>query len=131
MKLHRFNEAGISRFRGYLADLRQKPSLPPPWEMLEDAALTTVVPEAIELERPGFALKRDAAVYLHAKLKPFMGQNLFKDSGLWTWLSLYYFDDVCPAVGAVRAPANDAHYVLEADEAWRYYKHLLATPVRI
>ncbi len=131
MKIRRFNEVGIARFRSYLADLRQMPSLPPPWEMLGDAALTTLVPEAIELERPGFVLKRDAAVYLHGKLKPLLGQNLFKDSGIWTWLSLYYFDDVCPAANAVRAPSNDAHYVLEADEAWRYYKHLLATPVRI
>jgi len=131
MKIHRFNDAGVTRFRAYLSDLRQTPTFPPPWDLLEDSSLTMTLPEGIDVERPSFTTKRDAAVYLHEKLKPLLRTELFKDVGLWTWLSLFYFDDVCPESGGKRKPANDAHYVLEAQQVLRYYKHLLATSVRI
>jgi hypothetical protein len=72
-------------------------------------------------------------VYLAEKLTPLGDRsNLLSDSGLWSWLALYYFDDVCP-VGSngKREPKADPHYLLDANNSRRRYRHLLATPFQI
>lgn len=129
--VRRFNDQGIEAFRQYLRQLRETPSLPPPLQLLDDPALSSVVPGVGALTRPGFATKRQAAVYLQALLKPIAGQGLFKDVGLWTWLTLFFFDDVCPPNGDKRQAANVAHYVFDAFNYRRYYKHLLAMPLQV
>ena len=132
MRVRRLNDIGLARFRTYLAELRETPTKTPPVAMLEDDTVTLAVPEGVEVDHRPLRTKSEAATYLKAQLGPLSRQDLFKDAGLWTWLSLFYFDQVCPAVaGGQRKPANDAHYLLEPNDSFRYYKHLLATPVRV
>lgn len=51
--------------------------------------------------------------------------------GLWTWLSLFFFDQVCPAEGGGRRkPGELARHVL-SQHAQKYYRHLLAGPNRL
>jgi hypothetical protein len=49
---------------------------------------------------------------------------------LWSWLALYYFDDICPKVDGRRRPKADAHYIYDPDHR-RRYRHLLRTPYQI
>ena len=129
--LRRFNDDGVEQFRQNLAQLGQDPTLPPPSELLDASALTEAVPGARALTRPGFATKCQAAEYLSHLLKPVQGPDLFQDVGLWSWLTLFYFDDVCPSKQGKRAPLQRAHYVPEPWDHRRFYMHLLASSLRI
>lgn len=131
--LRRLTPVGMAQLREYLADLRRDGACPVPLKMLDDPILSEEAFPAVQLSRPGFATKRAAAVYLDEKLAPLGDRsNLLLDSGLWSWLALYYFDDVCP-VGSngKRAPLAEPHYVLDANNSRRRYRHLLATPFKI
>jgi hypothetical protein len=51
--------------------------------------------------------------------------------GLWSWLSLYYFDLVCPVnENGRRLPGQDYRHILDTDFR-RYYYHLLNGPYNI
>lgn len=51
--------------------------------------------------------------------------------GVWSWLSLYFFDAVCPAnKGGKRKVRRDERYIPE-DDYRRFYRHLLLGPFSI
>lgn len=129
--LRRLNSDGINRFKAFLVDLRKDRTLTPDLSILNDSTTSDFVARGIELDRPGFTTKKQAAEYLHIRLKALHHPNLFRDAGLWSWLALYYFDDVCPYIDGKRKPVADPHYILDANDYRRSYRHLLATPVRI
>jgi len=51
--------------------------------------------------------------------------------GLWSWLALFYFDELCPPdASGQRQVREDARYI--PGTGWRrYYRHLLAAPLRV
>ncbi|WKZ85384.1 hypothetical protein N5B55_00055 [Ralstonia pickettii] len=53
-----------------------------------------------------------------------------RNHGLWSWLALFYFDQLCKPDGAgIRKPLEDAVYVLEERFSFRrYYRHAVRTP---
>lgn len=130
MRLRRFKPAGIERFRAQLAVLRQDPRSSVDTAILEDDTLADPVTPAVDVARPGFVTKRDAADYLDSKLATLGRRGLFDDVGLWSWLAMFYLDDVAPVGSGGRKILADPHYILDADYK-RRYRHLLATPVRI
>lgn len=130
--LRRLNAEGISRFATYLVTLRQDHTIAPDRSLLLDESSSEFLAGGVELERPGFTTKRQAAEYLLPRLKTLAHPDLYRDMGLWSWLALYYFDDVCPpGDGGKRKPLADPHYILDAHNHKRRYRHLLATPVQI
>jgi hypothetical protein len=57
--------------------------------------------------------------------------NIESDQGLWTWLSLFYFDELYPPAARVRRkPGERARWILNTSGR-RYYRHLLAGPFLI
>ena len=124
-RLRQFTPAGIAAFRAWLAEARRDRAAPPPLHLLTDAGLTEVVEPAVELDRPGFATKRDAAVYLRRALGPLDPDRVLRNAGLWTWLTLFYLDDVCPPSAGGREVKADYYYVYESDQALYHYRHLL------
>jgi hypothetical protein len=130
MRLRRFNVTGVERFRAQLAVLRQDPKSPVDTTILEDNALTEQAMPAVDVARPGFVTKREAADYLDPKLSALRGRGLFDDVGLWSWLAMFYLDDVVPPRSKGRRALADPHYILDVDYK-RRYRHLLATPVRV
>jgi hypothetical protein len=86
----------------------------------------------IEVEARIFANRFEAAEYLHNRFAPAGLTDIERDSGLWAWLSLFYFDAVCPpGKGGVRKPGALARHIPEPGNFQRYYRHLLAGPYRI
>lgn len=130
MKLRRLTPAGIERFRSQLGTLRQDPTASVDETILEDATLTELVSPTVELERPGFGIKREAADYLDTRLAVLNHRGLFDDIGLWSWLALFYLGDLAPLLNGRRKIGHDSRYILDADYR-RRYRHLLATPVRV
>ena len=123
--VRRFNADGIEAFRRELAECRTAPTRDIPLEMLTDPMLTESVLPSVEIELRGFKTKGDAAVYFHQIFGGIPKQQLLEDAGLWTWLSLYYFEIVCPKHSGIRKVRNDYTYVYEAKSIRHFYRHLL------
>jgi hypothetical protein len=122
------NEKGLKSFREFLNRLRagEKPSAP--LEILDDLEYSQPL-RSIEVDTRAFTSRLEAAEYLTSKLGSLT--NMDYNVGLWAWLTLFYFDQVCPSneVGD-RHVGAEARYI-PGSESWRYYRHLLAGPFRI
>lgn len=132
MKLHRFNDDGIKQFCRFLDTLSTDPALVVPTELLTDAAYVAPVPPGPEVQSRQFANRMDAARYLYGVLSDVTGCEVERDVGLWAWLSLFYFDQLCPPDGrGHRKPKERARWILAFDDSRRYYRHLLAGGYRV
>lgn len=125
MIVRQFNDAGIVEFRSFLCACRADPTLPVPHSLLEDDRLTLVVGPRVEVEWRRLARKADAAHYISRILAPIPEHEVAANDGLWSWLSLFYFDEVCPPRSGRRTVRNDYHYVFEPKNARHFYRHLL------
>jgi hypothetical protein len=92
---------------------------------LEDDTLTQAVKAAITVAPQSFGTRRAAAVYLCDTLAPLPEEKVAMNGGLWTWLTLFFFDEVCPASDGWRYVKNDYHYIFEPKSARHSYRHLL------
>jgi hypothetical protein len=131
MRLRSFNAAGRATFRQFLQAAREDSSLPAPVKLLEDRTLTTLVEPAIEVEPRSFRLRADAAEYLRDKLEPLNEHWVANDAGVWTWLTLFYFDEVCPLLDGRRSVKNDYSYIFEPKNPRHFYRHRLFIAWRV
>lgn len=132
MRLHRFNDDGITRFGEFLDMLSKDGGLPLPTNLLTDAAYAVPVSPGIEIHAQQFTNRLNAARYLDSVLSQIAGIDVERDAGLWTWLGLFYFDQLCPRDGrGHRKPMERARWIPAVDDARRYYRHLLAGAYRV
>ena len=122
--VRRLNDAGLEQFRQYLRSLGDGGTAGPPRALLTDADASEPFQPVHFLEHRNFRTRlevaRDfAAVFGRVPI-------LEEDVGLWSWLSLFYFDQVCPArADGTRSPGRDYRHILEP--GYRYgHRHLLA-----
>lgn len=132
MKVARLNESGIATFAGWIETVKAGGAIQAPLSLLTDPAATESLGVELEVEARAFANRFEAAEYLHTRFTTAGLTDVERDRGLWAWLSLFYFDAVCPAgKGGVRKPGALARHVSEPGNFLRYYRHLLAGPYRI
>lgn len=125
------NERGIQKLMEYLEELRQGSTRQPPTELLIDPSFSSKLPGGIEVENRIFDSKLDLAKYLFEKFRILPQSQIEKNKGLWSWLSLYYFDQLCPkSRSGGRIPGKDYRYILVPDFRY-YYRHLLVGPYNI
>jgi len=129
--LRRLNARGIAAFRQHLGDIRaglefqSNPAL-----LYVDDFSSAVVPR-IEIAAKRFVRKMDMAAYLASVLQPLESPALAADAGLWSWLALFYFDQLSPlGSDGKRRPREDYHYI-PSDERREHERHLLAGPYRL
>ena len=126
ISIRQFTPKGIAAFREFLEQLRQTPNHPIEWEMLYDKQLTQEVTPTALVEPRRLVTKQDAADYLEPRLRSYSMDMLRYNAGLWSWLTLFFFDSICPMnEQGVRVVRNDYHYVFEAKNSQRYYFHNL------
>jgi hypothetical protein len=129
--LRRMTDVGFNLFRSYLADLRSGSTEGIPQVLLGDESYSHEVEPLIEVEKHRFLTKAEAAEYLYLRIRS-LHAGVFHDAGIWTWLSAFYFDSVCPpAKDGKRNPGADYRHLLTLGRDWRHsYRHLLAGPAR-
>ena len=120
-----FNKAGIAAFKDFLQSTRDGKNRQNPVELLDDSGLIQVGYEDVTVESRSFASRRDAAEYFHQRFKLIPSVELRNDAGLWTWLSLFYFDQICPEIDGERKVRNDYTYIFMPDQSLYFYRHLL------
>lgn len=136
--LGRLTERGLEKFSAFLDILKGNPASPPPSRILDEE--TMVVP-VLKDGRPimvdskvKFANRLQAAEYLDAVLQGLEKEcDIDADIGLWSWLALLFFDQVCPpkSDNNMRKVGERSRYILAPSDYTRYYRHLLAGPFRI
>lgn len=129
--LRRLNARGIAAFREHLGEIRagrefqSNPAL-----LYVDDFSSPVVPR-IEIAQKRFLRKMEMASYLSSVLEPLDAPGLTADVGLWSWLALFYFDQLSPLGGdGKRRPREDYHYI-PSDDRRVHERHLLAGPYRL
>ena len=125
MKVRRLTEKGIKEFRPYLATLRSGAVAEPPRHLLTAPDKSAPVQGSPEIEEMTFGTRLDAARYLDKVFSGLKLDSIETDVGLWSWLSLFYFDQVCPpGPRGLRKPGRDYRHILEP--GYRYgHRHLL------
>lgn len=132
MHVRRLNSHGVERFRQNLQQIREGQRLTLEPLLLTDDSLTETFDTEIEIEQQRFKTKKGISSYLAEKLELPKNRWRYYDVGLWTWLSVFYFDLLCPVQSGQRRVKADARYILADPKSWkRYYRHLLACPVRL
>jgi hypothetical protein len=110
--LRRLNVRGIAKFREHLADIRAGETFQGSPALLYVDECSIAVQPRIEIEQRKLKTKLDAAKYLMDTLEPLEGPGLAADVGLWSWLALYFFDQLAPIRAAgKRRPREDYHYI--------------------
>jgi hypothetical protein len=126
--LRTLNQDGIATFAKYLQALRDGGNDAPPFYLLTDPAFSDDFAD-VQLERESFPDSYAMGDYLRTALTPLDRRQIPYNHALWTWLALYFFDQICPAVNGKRNVLEDAIYILsEKFNHQRYYRHLVRTP---
>ena len=119
------NENGIEKFREYLDALRSGSIQSPPKDLLEDAWSSAKLYVEIEIENTSFQNRLEAGRYFNNVFQTLDHAKLERNVGLWSWMSLYYFDLLAPPKGnAKRRPGLNYRFILSTDPRL-YYRHLL------
>lgn len=123
------NDEGIAQFAQFLSRLRAGGSESVPYSLLTDAQTSEPLPQDIAVERKPFSNRFEFGEYMVAVLQPMDAREITNAYGVWTWLALYFFDDICPVVAGKRNVLEDAVYILGKTYNYqRYYRHLARTP---
>lgn len=132
--LRRLKPSGLELFGQYLDGLKKGGVAPPPFWLLTDATHTEAIEPEIPVPDATFANRLQAATYLDDLFAKAELAAPDRDVGLWAWLSLRFFDQLCPAgKGGHRDPGEFSggtyvRHVPEVGNYLKYYRHLLAGP---
>jgi hypothetical protein len=124
---------GTERFRAWLTR-GAAAGEPTPRALLIDPECSAPLAQMIEIEAaPGgkpFTNRYDFGVYLRNRLAPLNPVAIARDTGLWNWLSLYYFDHLCPSASeGTRGLLATEVYVLSPERKYRQvFRHLVRGP---
>jgi hypothetical protein len=130
--LRRFNDAGIAEFVRRIETLRTGGAAEIDDAFVTDGKLTEPIVPEVPLERPAFKTKRDAGAYLSERTRAARAVHGDDDRGLWTWLSAWHWDAVCPIrENGQRKVLNPLSYVFGYGFAKRQKQHLLAAATHV
>src|SRR3989442_3897208 len=87
------NERGLVRFRAWL---EAGAIGPPPFDLLNAPDYSEPIPGSGEVEQRDFPNRYELALHILDALSGCDFNRLSFQQGLWAWLSLFYFDVLCP-----------------------------------
>jgi hypothetical protein len=128
MKLRRLNAEGKKAFVDLIATMKQEPTPNnSASELACDEALTEIMDHSAELSMKSFASRFDMALHIHDVLASIPQPKLMGDDGLWNWLALSYFDQICGKdKNGNWKPDAQANYV--RDLGFLRYRHSVYLP---
>lgn len=125
LEIRKFTDIGVETFRTYLDNLRVGYNDAPPYDLLTNPKASHPVKGAGRIALRKFETRLDVAHYFDEALAEIEADNIENDVRLWSWLSLFYFDHVCPPdrMGK-RKPGRDYRHIPEP--GYRYgHRHLI------
>ncbi len=126
MEIRRLNDRGLREFSSFLDRLRQEPGLLVPDQLLTGTYTTEVIDPRLVLDLPRFVDRMDFGDWLHNFASSNSWEIPRRDRGFWSWLTLYFFDQVCPADASGRRNVREQAWNIPAfDDSRRHYRHVL------
>jgi hypothetical protein len=99
---------------------------------LTDPETSEPIEPAVEVHPRSFANRLEMARYVYDLLSASRIESPETDAGLWAWLALFYFEQLCPSDRSGRArPGERARWIPLVEDFRRYYRHLIAGPYRV
>src|ERR1700752_2066280 len=95
MHLCRFNEIGLQEFHAFL-DALSDGCEPDAAALLLDKKATERMLPFLDVEQRTFRDRFDLAAYLNTLFASSKGRDVERDKGLWSWLSLFFLEQLCP-----------------------------------
>ncbi|MBP7510203.1 MAG: hypothetical protein KA807_20500 [Prolixibacteraceae bacterium] len=132
MRLHTFTNEGLAEFSQNLLLVKTGAATDLDKDNLFSAI--NIRKYRIDIDLPEFdplTSKNEFIVTLTRILEPIELRKELYNSYLWSWLSAYYFDLVCPFEVDRRNPKAEERHILSSENWRRYYRHLIAAPVRL
>lgn len=135
-QVRKLSDKGTTLFNEYLGRLAQGAQEAPPLDLLTGQESSLPIEGAASVESARFTTRLQAAEYLHEALDAVPASEIDHNPGLWNWLALFYFDQLCPALpGGAREAGKSYRYILppitSMEHFRHYYRHLLAGPYRV
>jgi hypothetical protein len=116
----------------WLDSLESSPTQSAHFDQIEDSSLSEPVEPEVQIERREFGNRMELACYLHDVLAPIAGQDVILDPGMWSWLAVFFFDQLCPRDRTgLLTPHERARWVPAMSDWKKYYRHLLSGPYSI
>ncbi|MYM63838.1 hypothetical protein [Pseudomaricurvus sp. HS19] len=113
MKVRKLNDYGVSEFSGFIEKSRSGVSQNIPSYLLEDERSSDPLDVTLNLESIKFNSRYDMGVYLNNVLSGVEVRRFVSDPGFWSWLALFWFDQLCPVgKGNIRSPSKEYNYIL-------------------
>jgi hypothetical protein len=132
MKVRRFNDNGIDIMGQFIDSLNSGEPTSYPEELLTDMDYTKQLDTEVEIEKRNFSNKFEVGEYFNSKFNNIGIENIKRDRGLWSWLALYYFNEICAVDSDGQPkPGERARWIPAVWDFQKYYRHLLAGPYRI
>lgn len=131
MLLRALTPLGEQQFRAYLDRLRTGSGEAPPMYLLQSAETSRAVPSggiAIDIEQQDFSDKLAATSYLVERLRPVPLKAQRDELGLWSWLSLFFFDQLAPPAAGGHRKLLSIDLYIPSTHFQRRYRHLLLGP---
>jgi hypothetical protein len=123
--LRRLNETGIAKFSEYL---REGATGAQPLHLLTHPDTSEPLPVSTKLVQRDYPNRYELGRDLTMRLGSLDPAVISNDRGLWTWLALYLFDQLCPlGADGKRKIDKQYRYILSSDYR-HYYRHLVRSP---
>jgi hypothetical protein len=125
--IRRLNERGLKFLEDYIARIAGGEKSNPPIAILSDDDWSEPVEFNIEIDDRTFSTRFEMGEYLVELFRDINPQSILPDTGLWSWLALYWFDQLCPAkADGTRKPSKPYNYILSQNYNHRP-RHALRT----
>lgn len=126
MRLRRLTAIGLTKFSEYLISLKSDPARPVPFDLLEASEFSEPIGQPTDIDLRPFSTRLEIATHIDIVLSNAQIHNAGRDVGLGAWLSLFYFDVLCPINQTrVRKVREMPAYIPEPENYRRYYRHLI------
>ena len=108
--------------------------MPPPYQILQDPGHSQDFDREIEVDRAPhgipFGSRFEFGTYLHERLSAADQMSIARNYGFWSWLSLYYFEQICPTgEDGARRIAPKELYLFSPHQVYRQHvRHLVRSP---
>lgn len=124
-ELRRLNETGLAQFTEYL---NEGATGALPLHLLSHPDTSEPLAVSIKLVQQNYSNRYEFGRDLAMRLGSLDPAKISNDRGLWTWLALYFFDQLCPtSPDGKRKLDKQYRYILSGDYR-HYYRHLVRTP---
>jgi hypothetical protein len=131
MHLKRLTDDGVKSFSIFLESLQTDTPNPVPSYLLDEDGKAKPVPGPVVIEAKRFKNRHELGCYLCGLLSSSVPADVVQDPGLWTWLALFYFEQLCKRSKSGRwIPGERAKWIPDRDYR-KYYRHLVRGPYQV